>query len=285
MRQFFTVIFVVFCFTANAKSKPGSETMTGANICLVNEGGVIVASIGNYLAGSLLAQNIEIQSGNYHFMTYWMGGERYLGGTGFPIGQAGSGGFFFVPEGVYNVHYHGWTDRYNFVPVSAQMLISNDYSYNLNDDGNGNYSVENVVLPQSYARFYFSELNSGTYFGGTFPSGQSTGSENFINVPAGTYTVTINQNGFFNFMNTLSNVEFESKLVKAYPNPTNNEWNFSSMSDVNSIAIYNDIGQAIFTQKIFVIDFNIDASSFPNGIYFAQIKGEKTSATLKLIKK
>ena len=285
MRIFLTMILVVSFLTGTAKSKFGSEILTGANICLVNEGGIIVASLGNYLAGSLLAQEIEIESGNYHFMTYWTGGERYLGGTGFPSGQAGAGGSFFIPDGVYNIHYHGWTDRYNFVVVSAQMLISNDYSYNLNDDGNGNYSVENVVLPQSFARFYFSELNNGTYFGGTFPSGQSVEGGNFISVPAGTYSITINQQGFFDFTNTLNNTEFESKFITVYPNPTNGNWNFSSLSDVNSVAVYNSMGQVMFQQKIYINYFSVDSTPFPKGVYFAQIKGEKTSQTLKLLKK
>jgi hypothetical protein len=72
-----------------------------------------------------------------------------------------------------------------------------------------------------------------------------------------------------------------------FPNPTSSEIQLiGNQSSVNSIEIYNMIGERIytlpFTDNRSPITINI--SAFPSGMYFAKIKSEKGVAVKKFIK-
>ncbi|MFP4847054.1 T9SS type A sorting domain-containing protein [Winogradskyella sp. PE311] len=85
--------------------------------------------------------------------------------------------------------------------------------------------------------------------------------------------------------NTVLNIEdFETASFKAFPNPTNGEWNISGNSVVNTIAVYDILGKQVLALEPNSNDFTINAASLRTGVYFAKIEGVNGSQTIKLVK-
>ena len=59
----------------------------------------------------------------------------------------------------------------------------------------------------------------------------------------------------------------EDNLITLYPNPTKNELKISSENIINSIEIFNSLGQRVYQEKINSNTKTIDISSFVNGVY------------------
>ena len=82
----------------------------------------------------------------------------------------------------------------------------------------------------------------------------------------------------------LSVDDFESSSFKAYPNPTNGDWNISGNTMINKIAVYNVLGKQVIALEPNTNETVINASSLNSGIYFARIEGQNGIKTIKLIK-
>jgi hypothetical protein len=78
--------------------------------------------------------------------------------------------------------------------------------------------------------------------------------------------------------------EFETASFRAFPNPTNGDWNISGSTVINKIAVYDILGKQVIALTPNANETTIDASSLNSGIYFARIEGIKGSKTVKLIK-
>ena len=84
--------------------------------------------------------------------------------------------------------------------------------------------------------------------------------------------------------NPLSVNGFETAQFRVFPNPTNGNWNISSRTIINTIAVYDILGKQVLTFAPNTITTIIDASSLKSGMYFAKIQGVSGSSTVKLIK-
>jgi hypothetical protein len=85
--------------------------------------------------------------------------------------------------------------------------------------------------------------------------------------------------------NTVLDIEeFETASFRAFPNPTNGDWNISGSTVINKIAVYDILGKQVIVLTPNANETTIDASSLNSGIYFARIEGIKGSKTVKLIK-
>ncbi len=84
--------------------------------------------------------------------------------------------------------------------------------------------------------------------------------------------------------NNLSTDDFASAQFKAFPNPTNGNWNISSSTIINKVSVYDILGKQVVSFAPNANEVVIDASSLTSGIYFARIEGIKGSKTVKLIK-
>lgn len=71
-----------------------------------------------------------------------------------------------------------------------------------------------------------------------------------------------------------------------FPNPTNGNINIKGNTMINSIQIYNSIGEIIYntTNKNNSEQFNIDISKYPNSFYFISILSDSKNYYHKLIK-
>jgi hypothetical protein len=82
----------------------------------------------------------------------------------------------------------------------------------------------------------------------------------------------------------LSTEDFETSEFRAFPNPTNGDWNISGNSVINNIAVYDILGKQVIALAPNATEAVIDASSLNSGIYFARIESINGSKTVKLIK-
>ena len=85
--------------------------------------------------------------------------------------------------------------------------------------------------------------------------------------------------------NTLGTEDFDRTTFRAFPNPTNGDWNISASTVINKIAVYDILGKQVVSLAPNANEAVIDASSLNSGIYFAKIEGNNGSKTVKLIKK
>ena len=78
-----------------------------------------------------------------------------------------------------------------------------------------------------------------------------------------------------------SNLE---KLV-VFPNPANNHWILKGSQNLIEVNVYDILGKTVISQKLDNQETILDASSLKSGIYFAKIRSNSGTDTLKLIKR
>ena len=76
----------------------------------------------------------------------------------------------------------------------------------------------------------------------------------------------------------------EDNSITIYPNPTNSEVNISSENIINSIEIYNSLGQRVYYSVVNSMEKVIDISSFVNGVYILGVNTENGVIRKKIIK-
>ncbi len=70
-------------------------------------------------------------------------------------------------------------------------------------------------------------------------------------------------------------------IIHVYPNPSSGIFTISSETEINSVVVYNTLGETVLHQKLTANDSQIDLSLQPKGVYFAKI----TSGGQSIIKK
>lgn len=83
---------------------------------------------------------------------------------------------------------------------------------------------------------------------------------------------------------TLDTQNFEISKFNAYPNPTKNVWNISGNQTIESVLVYDVLGKQVMEVKPNNTNVELDASTLPNGLYFARLTTEFGSNSIKLIK-
>ncbi|MFV0502306.1 MAG: T9SS type A sorting domain-containing protein [Bacteroidales bacterium] len=76
----------------------------------------------------------------------------------------------------------------------------------------------------------------------------------------------------------------EDNSITLYPNPTSSEVNISSENIINSIEIFNSLGQRVYYSVVNSIEKVIDISSFTNGVYILGVNTENGVIRKKIIK-
>jgi len=82
----------------------------------------------------------------------------------------------------------------------------------------------------------------------------------------------------------LSTDEFETADFKVFPNPTKDNWNITSNTVINSVAVYDILGKQVSSLSPNSNDVEISTANIRSGIYFAKIESDNGSKTVKLIK-
>ena len=63
----------------------------------------------------------------------------------------------------------------------------------------------------------------------------------------------------------------EINSVNIYPNPTTSEWNIESLTIINTVTLFNLLGQKVLEQTVNDTKVNIDASNLSTGVYMLRV--------------
>ncbi|WP_405604452.1 endonuclease [Polaribacter sp. Asnod1-A03] len=112
-----------------------------------------------------------------------------------------------------------------------------------------------------------------------------------ITVPNSTYTVSEwdvlaadTFDGIGSHTATLSSTTFTFESFKMFPNPTNGNNVYFSVTEDATINVYNVLGKLVKTTEVTKSKNSIDISEFSKGIYLIKINSGKQFITKKLIK-
>ncbi|MDG1403601.1 immunoglobulin-like domain-containing protein, partial [Polaribacter sp.] len=108
----------------------------------------------------------------------------------------------------------------------------------------------------------------------------------------GTYTVTYdvsdaNNNDAVQVIRTVnvdSNLSINDNIknnLKIYPNPTKNSWKISASIIIESIEIYDIVGRKVLSINPKSKDYEINCTSFSNGVYILVLNNKKVSKLIK----
>ena len=84
---------------------------------------------------------------------------------------------------------------------------------------------------------------------------------------------------------TLSSVDFESVKFNYYPNPVFDQLFITADKEINSIEVYNLIGQKLISLYPNVSETSIDFVNLPNAVYLVKLNANGVSKDIKVIKK
>ncbi|BAO75016.1 T9SS type A sorting domain-containing protein [Winogradskyella sp. PG-2] len=203
-----------------------------------------------------------------------------LNADGFGQGEGGPddvSGFGFVTFNYWFSNSAG-TAGFTFIMIDNDGAVQ-EFGYQIGDTGNGDAAD---VVPEAWTQVsipmsYFTNLGFD--------------STNLFQWKVDRYNQSGDNGGFLYLDNILLTVqdplstnEFETVSFKAFPNPTNGDWNISGTSVINTVAVYDVLGKQVLALEPNSNDFVINASSLRTGVYFAKIEGVNGSKTFKLIK-
>ena len=83
---------------------------------------------------------------------------------------------------------------------------------------------------------------------------------------------------------SLNSIKAEDNSITLYPNPATSDIKISSESRINSIEVFNSLGQKIYQENINAKEKIIDINSFSKGIYIIGVSTDKGYINKKLIK-
>lgn len=96
-------------------------------------------------------------------------------------------------------------------------------------------------------------------------------------------------NVYWNTSSILSTSNTKTNIISLFPNPTKDIINFNLSEKIESISLYNLLGQVVLSKKVDSNDFSINISHLPNGTYIAKtgvydLKEVAGGKTVKIIK-
>jgi hypothetical protein len=83
----------------------------------------------------------------------------------------------------------------------------------------------------------------------------------------------------------LNNENFDLNLFKMYPNPGDNELFINYSNGIDSIEIFNSLGQKIKSYVPNKINVKLNTENYPSGIYLIHIKSQNSQAVVNWVKK
>ena len=83
----------------------------------------------------------------------------------------------------------------------------------------------------------------------------------------------------------LGNEEFELNNLKVYPNPTIDILNISYTETISNVAVFNMIGQQVYSMESNSNEVQIDMARYASGTYLIKVTVDTMTKTVKIIKK
>ncbi len=162
-----------------------------------------------------------------------------------------------------NVLYSGAAGDYTGESVVSEFCLGEGcYTFNLYDSkGNG---------------------LSGVY-------GYGTGSASFINANTNETLLSVGSESFstktitFCVEGATENAIETATAMSIYPNPTSGILNITSNEEIDSVEIFNSIGNTVVSSKVVGNSSAIDMSNLPNGMYFVRVSTANGIETVKVV--
>ena len=71
--------------------------------------------------------------------------------------------------------------------------------------------------------------------------------------------------------------------MSIYPNPTSGMLNVTSNEEIDSVEIFNSIGNSVISSKVSGNSSAIDMNNLPNGMYFVRVSTANGIETVKVV--
>lgn len=108
---------------------------------------------------------------------------------------------------------------------------------------------------------------------------------NYPNIAGISWSIIYNStNVVLRAESTLSNQEFETIGLKTYPNPIKNILNIISPLEMESLKIFNLLGQEVLSKEVNGTETNLDISNLANGTYILKTIVNGVAKTVKIVK-
>ena len=209
------------------------------------------------------------------------------------------------------------TDNYDTTPtvvvggdtVDTSIVGTYTVTYNISDS-NGNAAVQvtrtvSVVDTTVPVITLTGEPTVTTEVGATYTEQGATATDNYdttLTVVVGgdtvdtsivdTYTVTYNVsdasgNAATELTRTVTVTEVlglestEINSVSIYPNPTTSKWTIESSRGINTLTLFNLLGQKVLEQTVNDTKVNIDASNLKAGVYMLKVNKTTLKRVIK----
>lgn len=105
----------------------------------------------------------------------------------------------------------------------------------------------------------------------------------FASQPTGTSVVYLD-NVLFSKRTGSGLTKVDAETIGVYPNPTNNVLNVSASNNIQSLTIYNAIGQAVYTTTSDANQLTVDIATLPTGLYTVKATINGVDTFSKIIK-
>jgi hypothetical protein len=89
---------------------------------------------------------------------------------------------------------------------------------------------------------------------------------------------------FYFYRSPMSTNSFAVSNVKLYPNPTSNVLNIESLGTIQTISVYNVLGQEVINKALNSASTSLDVSSLNSGIYVVKTVVDGVTSSTKFIK-
>lgn len=148
---------------------------------------------------------------------------------------------------------------FNSGSTLADIVItpSNVLWYDNFDDAQGDVNRLALDLPLENNKTYYAVNDDGEYRSQPFP-----------------VTVIV----------TLNTASFELQNLKFYPNPVSSDLMISTSFPIQSIEIYNLLGQRLINETHTSSEINVNVSNLPSALYLVKIKSENQTKEFKIVK-
>lgn len=208
--------------------------------------------------------------------------------------------FFVLPVLLVGEYYTGPNGTGVQIPAGT-AITSNQLIYVYAT--NGNCSSETFFMV-----YVYSTDNSTTLNGNTITANQNgatyqwylcedpaipiigANSQSYTAISNGLYSVLVTSFDGCSEMSScveiasLNSTAFEMSNVRVSPNPIIDFMTVSAKENINSIAVYNTLGQLVFEKKVNTSEEKIDLTALTSGNYIVKITSETSSKVLKIIK-
>jgi catechol 2,3-dioxygenase-like lactoylglutathione lyase family enzyme len=238
-------------------------------------------SVSFYVDGSGMDPVLDL--GNKIFGTWYYTAYFYIptGSTGYlnlqgtvPIG----GGEWII--GNVNFNIDGTGDVSDGPNGAVAFTFPHDewFEFQLNVDISAGMSLATMEMKVA-GQDVIPALSAFTDSAGTVPT--SLGGINYYSA-AGTNALYIDDMVFSD--TNVGIQDFATKGFSVYPNPVNNVMNLQANENISKVAIYNVLGQEVYSAKINAMTSSVDMSSMASGAYFVKVNINGTEGTVKVIK-